>query len=107
MPLLGMDNSRAIQVLREAMMKDGRIDGFIGIAVLRQRTARSTAQLSSPCREVRVSQADNEDATDGVVLTMSRPDPAERLPAVDENNKDIHSVADSLSRSLPADISQV
>ena len=105
--LLGLDNSRAIQVLREAMMKDGRIDGFIGITILRQCTARTTAQLSSPCREVRVSQADNEDTTDGVVLTMSRPDPAERLPAVDESNKDVHSVANSLSRSLPTDIAQV
>lgn len=105
--LSGMDNAHAIQVLREAMMKDGRIHGFIGIAVLRPRTARSAAQLSSPCREVRVSQAENEDVVDGTVSTLPRPDPAERLPAVDESNRDMHGVADSLSVSLPSDMSQV
>ena len=94
--LLGMDNSRAIQVLREAMMKDGRIHGFIGITVLRPRAAKSTGQAASPCREVRVSQADNDDVADGVVSVLPRPRPV-----------DIHNVADSPSVASPSDIAQV
>jgi len=93
--LSGMDNGRAIRVLREAMMKEGRIRGFIGITVLRPRAARDNTQLASPCRGVRVSQADNEDTTDSVVSTLNRPDPIGRLTAVDVSNKDF--VMDLLS----------
>jgi len=103
--LLGTDNAHAVQVLREAMMKDGRIHGFIGITVLRPRAARNAGQTASPCREQRVSQADNEDTVDGVVSLLPRPDPAERLAAVDESNRGIASA--SLSVTLPSDIAQV
>jgi len=104
--LSGMDNARAIQVLREAMVKDGRIKGFIGITVLRPRT--SAQSLSTPGREVRVSQADNEDTTDGCVSMLSRSDPAQRLLALGESGRGIsHAAADSPGVSLPADIAQV
>ena len=110
--LLGMDNARAIQVLREAMMKDGRVHGFIGITVSRPRNtanaaASSAAQSSSQCREVRVSQADHEDLIDGgTVSTLPPPrrtSPVQRLTAVGVPNND----ASPLSVSLPADIAQV
>ena len=104
--LLGMDNAHAIQVLREAMMKDSRIRGFIGITVLRTHNSAAT-QSSTPCREVRVSQADNEDVIDGTVSTLPRPSPVHRLTAVDVSNKDTHNVAESLSATLPADAVQV
>jgi len=99
--LLAMDNAHAIQVLREAMMKDGRIHGFIGITVLRPRN--NSTQSASPSREVRVSQADNEDIVDRNVSTLPRPSPVQqRLTAVDVSVKD-----SSLSVTLQADIAQV
>ena len=104
--LSGMDNSRAVQVLREAMMKDGRIHGFIGITVLRPRAVRDAARSASPCRELRVSQADSGDVG-GVVSTLPRPDPVERLAAVGVGDRGIHSAADLLSANLPAHVAQV
>jgi len=103
--LLGMDNARAVQVLREAMMKDGRVHGFIGITVSRPRN--SAARSTTPCREVRVSQADNEDVSGGTVSTLPRPCPVQRLTAVAACNKDAYDVADALSVSLPANVAQV
>ena len=102
--LLGLDNARAIHVLREAMMTDGRIRGFIGITVLRPRNNAGGAQLASPCREVHVSQADNEDIANGTVssLPWQRPSPVQRLNAATVSNKDT-----LLSATLPADIAQV
>jgi len=95
--LLGVDNARAIQVLREAMMKDGRIHGFIGITVLRPRS--NAAKIVSPCRELRVSQADHDDSVaGGNVPVLPRPDPVARL-----TDKDSASV----TVTLPTDISQV
>ena len=106
--LLGMNNTRGIQVLREAMKKEGRIRGFIGITVLRPRAARNTARSTDTCREIRVSQADHEsDSVVSTVSTLPQPNPVERLTADDVNNKDIHSVADSLSVSFPSDAQQV
>jgi len=95
--LLGVDNARAIQVLREAMMKDCRIHGFIGITVLRPRS--NAAKTVSPCRELRVSQADHDDSVaSGNVPVLPRPDPVARL-----TDKDSASV----TVTLPTDISQV
>jgi len=92
--LSGMDNSQEIQRLREVIMTDGRIHGFIGITVLRLSAARDVAKSAS--RELCASQADNsEDAIDGVVPTLARADPVERL----QN--------DSKSGSLPSDAAQV
>jgi len=104
--LSGMDNSRAVQVLREAMMKDGRIHGFIGITVLRPHAVRDATRSASPCRELRVSQADSGDVG-GIVSTLPRPDPVERLTAVGVGDRGIHSAADSVSANLPAHTAKV
>ena len=103
--LVGMDNARAIQVLREAMMKESRVHGFIGITVSRPRN--STTQSASPCREVRVSQAGNEDVVEGSVSTLPRPSPAQRLTAAGVSDSDSRTAANALSATLPADITQV
>jgi len=105
--LSGMDNARAIQVLREAMMKDVRVKGFIGITVLRP-PPRSTAQTPRH-RELRVSEADDEDATDRCVSALPRPDPSQRLPAAGGGGgaTERNCVADPPVVSLSSDIAQV
>ena len=99
--LTGMENARAVQVLREAMMKDGRIQGFIGITVLRPRAVRDAARSASPCRELRVSQADSGDVVNGIVSVLPRPG------AVGVGDGGMRSAADSLSATLPAHLAQV
>jgi hypothetical protein len=68
--LLGLDNAHALNILREAMQKDGRVRGFIGITIARPRNSQVVPQpvVVSP-QEVRVSQTerDETDATDCAV----------------------------------------
>lgn len=105
--LTGMDNARAIQVLREAMLTDGRARGFIGITVLRPRAARNAAQSTSPVREVRVSQAGNDDVAGGIVAMLPRRDPVEWSTTAGVSSKHVLSVADSLPVTLASDVAQV
>ena len=63
--LLGLDNAHALQVLREAMQKDGRLHGFIGISVARPKNSLVNPQpVTVGLREVRVSQLDQDETDD-------------------------------------------
>ena len=102
--LLGLDNARAIQVLREAMMKDGRIHGFIGITVLRPLASRTAAQTSAGRdRELRVSQADTDDG--GRVHALARS--LDRSTNVGPSSGNVCRGTDFLSVSLPTAVTQV
>jgi hypothetical protein len=65
MSLLGLDNTRALHILREAMQKDGRIHGFIGITVARPKTSQVVPHpvVVSP-QEVRVSKTEQGETDD-------------------------------------------
>jgi hypothetical protein len=58
--LYGLDNAQALQILREAMQKDGRLQGFISISVARPKNSQVNPQPVT----VRVSQLEQNEMDD-------------------------------------------
>jgi hypothetical protein len=112
MSLVGLDNTRALHILREAMQKDGRIRGFIGITVARPKNSQVVPQpvVVSP-REVRVSQHGETDENNHTVdqsMEKSSGDKATATcKAVAVSETVPASAKDTLRRQLSQDIQRV